>query len=557
MVTILCTLRECRQTFTSKEKSVIDKLIARRDLWTDEQYLALCTQVRPLGSVKVKGNLGMSALADLPSGPRGTKTVQRSAGDGAVAGSDAAVVDLTGNSVEADEGARNKSHRKQKSHSRPSDSKSKKHAYRRGEVDSLSSNSDDDKLDAEAESSKPKKKQKGKVGGVMSILADMENNGAHSGARTLTVGGHVVHVGGAASKDVGMRDALGKRTRRLTRSAEELQDEFLTQVLWWDLRQKSRYGLACSKVPISFDSLDQYEDTFGGLLLEETWEQITSAFSEENAEVEDDTADFGALSVHSYDEIGDFVYAAVCPDRESRAVHVGTLAKGGPGHWGGAPNEMDLVLLVSPDSFADEHSSARGFRHAQQRGQERKKQARMEHVLALVDKAQRGDADMGIVRLKVLSRKTPRNNRFCERLARVSTRNGCSGAVHRSLEPGSMPNSDKEAHTRLRMVCLNYNISTSIREFVALHSLRSLDDTTQHAILAPGRGVAQGVSSRKGNMAVVPNGSLNDDQMQAISKCLEPGPVFSLIQGPPGTGSVIRLRLHIHSLIHIFPLIHL
>ena len=44
----------------------MDKLVERRDLLTDGQYLALCSALRPLGAEKVKGNLGLHVLANLP-----------------------------------------------------------------------------------------------------------------------------------------------------------------------------------------------------------------------------------------------------------------------------------------------------------------------------------------------------------------------------------------------------------------------------------------------------------------------------------------------------------
>ena len=90
-------------------------------------------------------------------------------------------------------------------------------------------------------------------------------------------------------------------------------------------------------------------------------------------------------------------------------------------------------------------------------------------------------------------------------------------------------------------MCLNYSVSTSMREYVALHRLRSLDARTQRAVLAPGVTCAAPQGGCKGNVGVLPREALNVDQIQAITSCLEPGPVFSLIQGPPGTGKTSTL----------------
>jgi hypothetical protein len=426
---------------THKEKAVIDKLIARRDLWTDEQYLALCTQVRPLGAKSVRGNLGLGALADLPSAPRAPKAATRGA-----------VVDLTRDSVESDVGKKRGGKEKdsQKSHARARTAKRNKPD--RLEAESLSSCSEDAESSGASAKATQKKVRKHEVGGLMSILADMGCNGKHTGPLTLTVGGHVVHVlGTEVGNDVPL-DALGRRTRRQARSAEELQHDFLAQILWWDLRLSHRQGPPCSKVPVSFESLDQYEDVLGLLLLEETWEQIASAYGEERGDVEDQTADFGAMRVLTYDEFGDFVHASVCPNPDR-----GKSAGGNSGALASGFNEMDLVLLVSPDPFADAHGSLRGATQA----------SKMEHLLALVETAQRGDAEAGIVRLKILSRRTPRCKRFSERLARASTRNGFAGerASSASLEAASMPKSDHyiqdqyhcggDSHPRLRIMFLN------------------------------------------------------------------------------------------------------
>ena len=534
MVAILATIRQCRHTLTQKEKTVMDKLVARRDLWTDDQYLALCSQLRPLGSESVKGNVGLGMLADLPSMSSARRGVHR--GD--------AAVDLTGDSAVAARSTGTKKRRNTATNAnapRTRGTKRKKRLHARGEVDSLSGSSSDVEEADEMHETTTAKVHKVQLGGVLGILADMQRGSKSLAApMTITVGGQVLNVGSAASKDMQI-DAMGKRTRRQEQSAQELHDEFLRQILWWDFRVKSRQGPPCSKMPLSFESLDHYEDTLGPLLLEETWEQIASAYSEERAEVEDDMADFSCMRVLSYNAIDDFAYAAVRPNIESRAGDGRSSADAASAMRGNGLNEMDLVLLVSPDSFAGTDGDVRGSSLPAFRGKHSKfdkEQVRTEHVLALVEKSQHGDAATGIIRLKVLSRRNPRTKRFCQHLNCAAARDGESSAYASQSDKYSPENL-----ARIRMVPLSYSISTSEREFVALYRLRSLEQSTQQAVLSPclASAAPQAVLVCKGNPAVVPRDSLNQDQMNAIRRCLEPGPLFSLIQGPPGTGKTSTL----------------
>jgi predicted DNA helicase len=540
MVSILSTLRQHRLSLTAKEITIMDKLVARRDLWTDEQYLALCTQMRPLGSDAVRGNLGMGLLDDLPGGASRT-------GRGASSLVDLTLGLATVNGSAARKGGDAKS-------SRPQPAKRKKRPHVRGAADSLTDSSNDDERNAGAQKTKKKLAPKQQPGGLMSILADMGCGSAPTGTQSqsgcsisamMKVGGNVVHAGGAAAPKDWQLDALGKRTRRQERTADELVEDFLSHILRWDLRKRGREGPPCLSVPASFESLDQYEDILMGLLLEETWEQIQTSFQEERAEIEDANADFGAMRVISFNEIGEFAFAAVCP--EYNANSDSGSASAGAGAWGSGLNELDLVLLVSPDAFADVHDDRPGAGQTPRRGQRQKAQTKMEHALALVEKGERGDTERGVVRLKVLLRQTPRNKRFSERLGRLSAHHSGSRA-HLDSKAPVLPGLDNDALPKLRMVCLNYNIATAQREYVAMHRLRALKPSTQRAVLDP-RLSLQDACPPKGNLAVVSRHTLNEDQYSAISKCLEPGSFFALIQGPPGTGKTSTLLGLIASLL--------
>ena len=539
MVSILSTLRQHRLSLSAKEITIMDKLVARRDLWTDEQYLALCTQMRPLGSDAVRGNLGMGLLDDLP-------------GDASRTGRGASnLVDCTLGSATVN-GTRSYARKEgDAKSSRPRPAKRKKGPHVRGAADSLTASSNDDERNTGAQNTKKKLALKRQPGGLMSILADMGCGSAPTGTQSqsgcsisamMKVGENVVHAGGAAVPKDWQLDALGKRTRRQERTADELVEDFLSHVLRWDLRKKGREGPQCSSVPASFESLDQYEDIFMGLLLEETWEQIQTSFQEERAEIENADADFGAMRVISFNEIGEFAYAAVCPDYSANSGS----ASADTGAWGSGVNELDLVLLVSPDAFADLNDDRPGAGQTPRRGQRQKAQTKMEHALALVEKGERGDSERGVVRLKVLLRKTPRNKRFSERLGRLSARQSCSRA-HLDSKAPVLPGLDNDALPKLRMVCLNYNIATAQREYVAMHRLRALKPSTQRAVLDP-RLSLQAACPPKGNLAVVSRDALNEDQYSAISNCLA-GSFFTLIQGPPGTGKTSTLLGLIASLL--------
>ena len=539
MVSILSTLRQHGLSLTSKEKTIMDKLVARRDLWTDDQYLALCTQMRPLGSQAVRGNVGMGFLDDLPGASRaGRNTSSKS------------LVDLTRDSAPANgNAARNRSKEGDSKSNQPRAAKRKKRSNLRGANDSLSDRSSDDERIPEVRKTNKKLVQKKPTGGLKQILADMgcgsSGTRSQSGAEPsisamLKVGGHVVHAGGAVVSKDWQLDALGARTRRYERTVDELVDDFLSHVLWWDLRQKIREGPPCLSVPASFESLDQYEDILKGLLLEETWEQIQTSFQEERTQIEDPNADFGAMRVISYNEISEFAFAAVRPD--CHAIFESGGVSAGAGTWGSGLNEMDLVMLVSPDSFADLHVERPGAGQDSRQGQ-RKAKTEMEHALALVEKAERGDSESGVVRLKILLRQTSRNKRFCARLGRLSALHSGGSQAHLQSRDAVLSDFDKredDALPKLRMVCLNYSIATAQREYVALHRLRALQPSTQRAVLAPCLAV-QTLCPSKGNLAVVSRDTLNEDQYSAISKCLEPGPFFTLIQGPPGTGKTSTL----------------
>ena len=366
MVSILSTLRQHKQTLSTKERSILDKLIARRDLWTDDQYFTLCSELRPLGAEKVRGNLGLSSLADLPSfGP--------SRGRG---GSNKEVVDLPGGKKrhESSDGTQRSGNR---SGRRDTQDKRKERLQRksrlRGAIDSLSDSSSDDRKASAGHMEKTKKVARKQHTGVLDILSDMRASmrGGGTGAAQDVNG-----IGAGYKNDVPL-DSMGKRTRRPTRTAQELKDDFLGAILWWDMREKSRPGLPCKTMPLAFESLDQYEDTLGPLLLEETWEQISSAFDQERAGVEDEEADYDSLRVLTYNEIDDFAYAAVRPSRATGEKYSEDSGSDAGFH------EMDLVLLLSPEPHSVAHRDKKSEWNLRQR---RREQAPMkvEHVLETI-----------------------------------------------------------------------------------------------------------------------------------------------------------------------------
>ena len=540
MVTILATLTRLQQTLDSKEKVIMDKLVERRDLWTDGQYLALCSALRPLGAEKVKGNLGLHALANLPDSR--TTSSSRVLGDARDSeGGNIAHESQRGGEHRADtatHGARGmpSAARSRRSSDQPGTGAQlhrgkRKSKFACGEVDDLDdgSSEENEKEEVAPEGTTKEKKRNRKPESVFDILQDIRGGSAQKEI-SMTMGGQRVHTSADGAERQGC-DAAVKVSRRQERSTEELRDAFLGEVLSWDLRLQSRPGQSCGKVPLTFDSLDQYEDVFGALLLEETWEQLANALEEEIAQVEDEKADFHAMQVLNYDEMGDFAIADVRTNTDSAVA-------AGRGDCG--LNEMDLILLVSPDPYQGKgdrlghdigDDGGRNGWHARQEGPPTQKIPRqVEHVLGLIDAPQQGD-QQGVARVRVLTRRTPRNKRFAHRLAqRASICNPRQGAVP----------SDNDSE--LRMVVLNHSLSTAAREFVALHRVRALDAATQRAVLNPQLAQPRALATaRKGTRAVVPPDTLNEDQLAAVEACLEPGPVFALMQGPPGTGKTSTL----------------
>jgi hypothetical protein len=531
----------------------MDKLIARRDLWSDNQYLELCNQMRPLGAESVRGNVGLGALADLPGMAGGYSG--RGAGVAAAARTQGKAPASSRGKAPSSDGSTHRAGDATGQSARARGAARKKPGNLRGSIDSLSECSEDEDAAARAAPAGAGRRKKPRLPapvGVFGILAEMGCKQvpkaralAQAGDVTLAVGGEIVQVGLAAPKDQQL-DALGKRTRRPVTSVEDLQDVFLAEILSWDLRRQTRPGAACAPVPLAFESVDQYEDILSPLLLEEAWEQIVGTFEEERSEVEDAAADFHALQVLSYNEMGEFAFAAVRPRQGLRGCGTSGADEAGSGTWGSGHNEMDLVLLVSRDDCADRGGTpAAALGRARERPHDGK--CSTEHALALVDKAQRGDAERGIIRLRVLSRQTPRNRRFSGRLARASMRNG-GGSMQGAQGGDSLPEESapylQQADAGLRMVCLSYSIATSEREFIALHRLRSLEPAVQRAVLDPRRAASdppRAVPSSRGSMSLVPQEALNQDQIAAIAQCLEPGAVFRLIQGPPGTGKTSTL----------------
>jgi DNA polymerase III delta prime subunit len=83
---------------------------------------------------------------------------------------------------------------------------------------------------------------------------------------------------------------------------------------------------------------------------------------------------------------------------------------------------------------------------------------------------------------------------------------------------------------------LQASLSTSEREYIAVHSVRSLPAYVQSAILDPSQKLASTAVFKPS--AAVSEGSarLNHAQERAISASLDVAVPFTLIQGPPGTG---------------------
>ena len=87
---------------------------------------------------------------------------------------------------------------------------------------------------------------------------------------------------------------------------------------------------------------------------------------------------------------------------------------------------------------------------------------------------------------------------------------------------------------RWRVFRLHASLSTSEREYVAVHSVRALPQYVQAAILDPSpNGLRKPIESSL--TASVAEG-LNQAQALAVSGALDRGAPFTLIQGPPGTG---------------------
>ena len=106
--------------------------------------------------------------------------------------------------------------------------------------------------------------------------------------------------------------------------------------------------------------------------------------------------------------------------------------------------------------------------------------------------------------------------------ARASNKN--AGLSHRS-------------HGCWQILRLQASLSTSEREYIAVHSVRSLPTYVQLAILNPSQSL-ESAALYKPEVAVAGSVSvrLNHAQERAISASLDVAVPFTLIQGPPGTG---------------------
>eukprot|EP00960_Hanusia_phi_P044758 756805-Hanusia_phi.AAC.3 len=484
---VLQTLRQDRQELDADEKELFRKLVQRRNLWTDEQILLLCRELVPLG-VPGLGNLGQSSLHALPS----TSGSSRASQGGQRRAADARTVEVT--TMRPKEGT---TKRKKNKEEAPRSSRGVKE-QRVGGV----------------------KEQR--VGGLQAILANLsgsrgqQGDGEQGGSGKLTVGNLVMDIS-TSMKGAIARDALGTRSRRTERSLEELEVELLLLVLAWDLRlDRLPHALRHREVPVQFAGLDEYEDTLTSFLLEESWEQVKKAFEEARSLLLDTSSLKVCVASYEGDEnFNSFVMSLSSTAKEEESL-LDDLA------------ENDLVLLA----WVRRSDRERGKRTGSLQGDDEP-----EHAVGIVEKPRgltRGGGGGEVrsrLRIKIGAHINPRlkrlNSRFVREI-RAGQRDGGEKA-------------EEEEEGDVVLVPLNHNFSTALREFVALHSVRSLPASMQRLILDP---MADGDGGGQGGVGVpedprirfLPKSSLNDDQLTAIRSCLDPRRSFNLIQGPPGTG---------------------